>query len=209
MPENREKKALMKIMEMLFEGKRIILEPDWSTPYTLIIEQEGEKGSKTIDHTHASIFYEEKSDKALEGYVESFVTHILKDKTGLSFHVATSDGLTKKQKAFISHYHLQKGEKPKESRVLKKKCTDEFFNLVKKDLKHFEMRILDPDEYINLHYYNEIELTDIKTDEKLVVDILQLTTIRRLTEFYSINEIENNPIVIFEIKLKEGDNSEK
>jgi hypothetical protein len=88
MERSRERLCLEKMMEMLIgdKNKKIIIESDFGLPYTLSI-----MGYDGIEHTHCSYAFPDSDDldnAGMDKVVKSFMTHILGDGGGLSFHVS-------------------------------------------------------------------------------------------------------------------------
>lgn len=98
---NREKRCIERMMEMLFEGKRIIIGADFEMPYVLTIQEFDEYNEKieSSEHTHCSICLDDFDRKTqLNHAATSFVNHILKDKPGLSFHTVKKEVIEKQKK---------------------------------------------------------------------------------------------------------------
>jgi hypothetical protein len=76
----RETLCLRKIMQMVSEGKTITIQPDFGSPYTLIICNEKEE----CKHTHNTYYFGEFDQQAVLLSVESLCNDIL-GGPGLSF----------------------------------------------------------------------------------------------------------------------------
>lgn len=76
----KAEQAIREMMQMVADGKSIVISPDFGVPYTLkIADSHG-----NVKHTHNSYTYGDGDEDDIRRAVESFINHIL-GESGLSF----------------------------------------------------------------------------------------------------------------------------
>jgi len=90
----RLRKAFEKIIDMLYENKRIIIQPDWEKPYTLIVEQlDSNANIISTTHTHSYYVFDERNEESTNGYIEALSNDLIGDSAGMSWNTIKKKGV--------------------------------------------------------------------------------------------------------------------